>query len=67
MVKIIKLLGAIKRLVFFFLQRTTLQWIGRITVKRMEGVCVCVWTTDFDFTTFINKWTGAEQGFRKYK
>lgn len=50
---------------YFFLQRTTLQWIGRITVKRMEGVCV--WTTDFDITTFINKWTGAEQGFRKYK
>lgn len=25
----------------------------------------CVWNTDFDFITFINKWTNASQGFRK--
>lgn len=25
----------------------------------------CVWNTDFDFITFINIWTGAEQGLRK--
>lgn len=39
--------------------------VVELTANNLEVEGVCVWNTDFDFTTSINKWTGAEQGFRK--
>lgn len=52
---------AIKRLVFFFTKNNIAVKLTENSLKNGRSV----WNTDFDFTTFINNWTGAEQGFRK--